>query len=166
MIFVLSQLSYAQNQIEISTQSTANNNNDFLFFLQRSPETNKVGYALNYKESGKLCENEPIKAFWISENNHQKLKPLTTKEERQAYGLKTKSIGNNEFEIRLIAYNKIPLYLKKSEIGDNYRIYIQDEDKALLLKRIFIKLNHGTFWFPKLQYIDLTTTTLNSETKL
>ena len=155
IILLLSQLANAQDQ-----------RTDLVFYLQRIPGKSKVGYELNFNPDGTLHRNNPVNAFWINKDNQQKLKALTEREKRMGYGLKSKPIGNEEFEIRLMGYNKIPLYLKKSEADNRYRIYIQDEEKELLLKRIFIKLNHGTFWFPKLQYIDLTTTKLNIETKL
>lgn len=172
IILVLSQLSNAQEQRQQvlaqarSSCQTTDNTVDLLFYLQRIPGTNKVGYELNFNPDGTLQRSNPVNAFWISKDGHRKLNALTEREKRLGYGLKSKPIGNEEFEIRLMGYSKIPLYLKKSEADNRYRIYIQDEEKELLLKRIFIKLNHGTFWFPKLQYLDLTTTKLNIETKL
>ncbi|MNY45411.1 hypothetical protein D3C86_1805100 [compost metagenome] len=52
----------------------------------------------------------------------------------------------------------MPMYLKKSETDQKYHIYIKDEGKDLLLKRVFVRVNRGSFWFPKVQYIDLITT--------
>lgn len=135
---------------------------DLLFFLQRTPDANTVIYELNYKSAGVLDPDAPVKASWIRYSEQGQCKSLSSIEEKFAYGVKCKQIGNDAYEIRLTAYKKLPLYLLKSEKDDKYHIYIEDEGRHLLLKRVFVKVNGGSFWFPKVTYIDLITT--NSET--
>jgi hypothetical protein len=36
-------------------------------------------------------------------------------------------------------------------------MYIKNGNDNLLLKRVFVKVDGGSFWFPKVQYIDLIT---------
>lgn len=160
MLLLLNQLSYAQKRIEAQKLPNPKSNN-LLFFLQRDPDANTVVYELNYNTDGTLYQNNPIKGSWIRYEEDQKFKALSSIEEKFAYGIKSKPIGNDEYEIRLVAYKKMPLYLRKSEEDNKYHIYIKDEGKDLLLKRVFVRVNGGTFWFPKVQYIDLITT--NSE---
>nr|WP_162988991.1 DUF4833 domain-containing protein [Pedobacter schmidteae] len=160
ILLLLSQFSYAQKHIEPQKLPNPKGNN-LLFFLQRDPDANTVVYELNYNTDGTLYQNNPIKGSWIRYEENQKFKALSSIEEKFAYGIKSKPIGNDEYEIRLVAYKKMPLYLRKSEEDNKYHIYIKDEGKDLLLKRVFVRVNGGTFWFPKVQYIDLITT--NSE---
>ncbi|MFA6275832.1 MAG: DUF4833 domain-containing protein [Pedobacter sp.] len=131
---------------------------DLLFFLQRTPDANTVIYELNYKTDGSIDYKSPVKGSWIRYAENGIYKDLTGFEKKFAYGVKCKAIGDGAFEIRLAAYQKIAMYLLKSEDDQKYRIYIKDEGKNLLLKRIFVKVNGGTFWFPKVEYIDLFTT--------
>ncbi|TKC59296.1 DUF4833 domain-containing protein [Pedobacter hiemivivus] len=151
IILLLSQFSNAQEQVAFQIPKSS------LFYIQHSPETKTIIYELNYNSNGTLYPNDPIKGFWFKNNESQKLKPLSAREKKHEYGIQSKAIGNDEYEIRLQAYKKMPLYLKRSAVDNNYRLFIKDEDKNVLLKRVFIKLNRGTFWFPKLQYIDLIT---------
>ncbi|SHE85804.1 DUF4833 domain-containing protein [Pedobacter caeni] len=134
---------------------------NLLFFLQRTPDTNTVIYELNFKDDGTLDPEAPVKGSWIRYEEQAQLKELTTIEKNFAYGVKCKALGNDQYEIRLMAYKKMPLYLLKSDQDNKYHIYIKDEGKHLLLKRVFVKVNGGSFWFPKVTYIDLITA--NSE---
>ena len=129
---------------------------DLLFFLQRTPDANTVIYEVNYKSDGLIDPNLPVKGSWIRYAENGQCKALTGIEKKFAYGVKCKAIGNDVYEIRLAAYQKMPMYLLKSA-DQKYRMYIKDEGKNLLLKRVFVKVNGGSFWFPKVQYIDLFT---------
>jgi hypothetical protein len=157
MILVLSQISYAQNLVNQSALPTSKGCNP-LFFLQRDPDANTVVYELNYNTDGTLQQNSPIKGSWIRYEDNQKFRELSPLEKTFAYGIQSKPIGDDEYEIRLLAYKKMAMYLKRSETDNKYHIYIKDEGKNLLLKRVFIRVNGGSFWFPKVQYIDLITT--------
>lgn len=142
------------NQGRLPTPKSCN----LLFFLQRDPDANTVVYELNYNSDGTLQKKNPIKGSWVRYEEKQKFQELTAIEKKFAYGVLSKPIGDDEFEIRLVAYKKMPMYLKRSETDHQYHIYIKDEGKDLLLKRVFVRVNGGIFWFPKVQYIDLITT--------
>jgi hypothetical protein len=161
IILLPSQISYAQHAIDQCRLPTPQGSN-LLFFLQRDLDANTVVYELNYNDDGTLSRKAPIKGSWIRYEETQQFKELSRIEKKFAYGIQSKAIGDNEYEIRLVAYKKMPMYLKKSEIDQKYHIYIKDEGKNLLLKRVFVRVNGGSFWFPKVQYIDLIT--INSTT--
>jgi sterol desaturase/sphingolipid hydroxylase (fatty acid hydroxylase superfamily) len=135
---------------------------NLLFFLQRDPNRNTVIYELNYNTNGALDTTMPVKCSWIRYEANENFKALNGIEERYAYGVKSKSLGNDQFEIRLVSYKKLPLYLMKSESDQKYRMYIKDGDENLLLKRVFVQITSGSFWLPKIKYIDLIT--VHSET--
>ncbi len=160
IMLLLSQLLFAQERTV--TPLPTPKSKDLLFFLQRTPDANTVIYELNYKSDGVIDSQSPIKGSWIRYEENGKTKALTGIEKKFAYGVKCKALGNDVYEIRLAAYQKMPMYLLKSETDQQYRMYIKDEGKNLLLKRVFVKINGGSFWFPKVQYIDLFTT--NSDT--
>lgn len=157
VLLLLNQFASAQkpaDQLSLPGMKDCN----LLFFLQCDPDANTLVYELNYNSVGKLHPDSPIKASWIRYGQDQKFRELTSIEKKFAYGIQSKAIGNEEYEIRLVAYKKIPLYLKKSEVDNKYHMYIKDEGKNLLLKRVFVRINGGTFRFPKVRYIDLITT--------
>jgi sterol desaturase/sphingolipid hydroxylase (fatty acid hydroxylase superfamily) len=130
---------------------------NLLFFLQRTPDANTVVYQLNVDEKGRLDLKMPVKASWIRYEENGRMKALTAIERKFAYGIKCTALGNDSFEVRLVSYQKLPLYLLKSVHDQHYRIYVRDEGKSLLLKRVFVKVEGGSFWFPKVHYIDLFT---------
>lgn len=130
---------------------------NMLFFLQRTPDANTVVYQLNLEKDGRLNEKSPVKASWIRYEESGVVKELSGIEKKFAYGVKCKALGNEAYEVRLVSYKKLPMYLLKSPTDQQYRLYIRDEGKDLLLKRVFVKVEGGSFWFPKVQYIDLFT---------
>jgi hypothetical protein len=131
--------------------------NNLLFFLQRNPDANTVIYELNLNADGQLNKANPVKSSWIRYAEDGSTKALSLVEQKFAYGIKCKALENDVYEIRLVAYKSMPLYLKKTESDDRYRIYIKDQGKDFLLKRVFVRVNGGTFWYPKVEYIDLIT---------
>jgi sterol desaturase/sphingolipid hydroxylase (fatty acid hydroxylase superfamily) len=155
LILILTQLSPAQSSTKDTLPTPRSEN--MLFFLQRDPDANTVIYELNYNSEGKLDQRNPVKSSWIRYTEEGKCKELTLIENKFAYGVKCRPLGNEEFEIRLRAYQKMPLYLKRSADDNKYRIYIRDEGKDRLLKRVFVRVRGGSFWFPKVEYIDLIT---------
>lgn len=158
IVVLLSQSGLAQAVNVLPTPRTEN----MLFFLQRDPDANTVIYELNFGTDGKLDPQKPVKASWIRYAEDGKCRNLTGIENKFAYGVKCKALGNEEFEIRLAAYKKMPLYLKRSEEDNKYKIYIRDEGRDHLLKRVFVRVRGGSFWFPRVEYIDLITVSSNS----
>lgn len=130
---------------------------NLLFFLQRTSDANTVVYQLNLEKDGSVNEKVPVKASWIRYEENGKVKELTAIEKKFAYGVQCKQLATEIFEIRLVSYKKLPMYLQKSATDQQYRLYIKDEGKDLLLKRVFVKVEGGSFWFPKVHYIDLFT---------
>lgn len=130
---------------------------NLLFFLQRNPDANTVIYRLNYQPDGKLDEKTPVKGSWIKYAEKGKYQELTDFEKNYVYGLKCKALGNEQYELRLVAYQKMAMYLLKSPEDQQYHIYIKDQGRNLLLKRVFLRIKSGTFLFPKVIYIDLVT---------
>lgn len=130
---------------------------NLLFFLQRTPDANTVVYQLNTDDEGNLNEQLPVKAFWIRYEENGKVRELSAIEKKFAYGLQCKLLGDEIYEVRLVSYKKLPMYLRRSPTDQRYRLYIKDEGRDLLLKRVFVKVQGGSLWFPKVHYIDLFT---------
>lgn len=156
VLLFLSQFAYAQDPANQNALPTGKDDN-ILFFLQGDQEANTLVYKLNFDDTGKLHPDTPIKGFWITNRRKQKFKETHLTED-YPYEVKSKPIGNEAYEIRLLAFKEIPLYLKRSQIDNKYHLYIEDEGNSLLLKRVFVKLDSGTVGFPKIRHIDLITT--------
>lgn len=129
---------------------------NLLFFLQRTKDANTVIYELNFKSDGLLDPENPVKTSWIRYTENGRRKELNAIEEKFAYGVLSRSSGDDEYDIRLAAYKKIPLLLKRSATDNKYHVFLTCGEKESLLTRVFVQVNGGSFWNPKVDYIDLT----------
>ncbi|GAB3274186.1 hypothetical protein GCM10027347_46940 [Larkinella harenae] len=129
-------------------------NAGFMFYIQRDPNTNTICYELNLDKKGNLEKNNPIHGYWIRYPEGGMRKDLNFIQRKFAYGINSKSIGNDSYELRSVAYSKIPLYLRKDD-KDQYHVYVAIDKKECILNRIFIRIDGGTFWSPNVLYIEL-----------
>ena len=129
-----------------------------LFYLQRDPNTNTIIYQLNVKAGGRLDGQEPVRVFWMRYEEGGQPKPLNFVQRRFAYGLKVRQLEPGTFELRFVAYGKMPLYLVRSGADDQYRVYATIGRKRAVLKRIYLRIEGGSFWMPNVKYVELTGT--------
>jgi len=125
-----------------------------LFYIQRTSNINTIVYDLNMAADGTLNIGEPVNAYWVRYAEDGSKKKLNYIQKKFAYGLKAKSIGNNKYELRSVAYDKHPLYLAGTG-GGNYQVYTKIKDEMAVLKRIYLKIEGGTFWVPNVVYVEL-----------
>ena len=105
-----------------------------------------------------LDVKEPIKIYWISYAKKNEIEPLNYIQRNYAYGLDVKTIDavKKEFSFNLVSYKKQTLYLLKSATDNKYHVVTTLNGKLMILTRIFIQIEGGSFWFPKVKYIDVT----------
>jgi hypothetical protein len=130
---------------------------NMVFYLQRDPDANTVIYELNFKKDGTLNTDNPVKGSWIRYSEKGQRKDLTRIEKRFAYGIHSKYLSNEQYELKFVSYKKLPLYLRRDE-DNQFRVFTEIKNEQVILKRIFIRINGGSFWFPKVQYIELVCT--------
>lgn len=126
-----------------------------LFYIQRDPNTNTICYELQTDRHGNLARSTPVKPFWIRYAENGAKTELNYIQRTFAYGIKSKRIGENQYELRAVAYPKHRLVLKKDQ-DNRYRVFTEIHQKESILKRIFIRIDGGTFWSPNVLYIELT----------
>ena len=127
-------------------------NTNQLFYLQRTPNTNTIVYEVNYTKTGELDTVEPVHVFWIRYGEKGQHAELNYIQRHFAYGIKTKSLAKDFYELRIVAYKKRILYMRKN--GDKYYVYTTVNDKQIIISRIFLKINGGTFWSPNVEYVE------------
>lgn len=150
---------YAQNAdtgnpspIKFPTPKGINNQ---LFYLQRDPNTNTVICELNLDKDGEIDEKDPIKVYWMRYGDNGKKEDLSYVQRKFAYGIQTKSIGNEQYELRFVSHKKLPLYLTKSVEDKKYHVYVTVNKKRIQLERIFVRIEGGSFWLPNVKYVEL-----------
>lgn len=149
---------YAQNDnsnpspIKFPTPQVTSNQ---LFYLQRDPNTNTIVYELNLDKEGDIVKKEPVKAYWIRYTEKGKKVDLNYIQRKFAYGIQSKDLGDNYYELRFVAHKQLPMYLLKSPDDKKYHVYVTVNNKKLQLQRIFLRIEGGSFWLPNVKYVEL-----------
>jgi hypothetical protein len=125
-----------------------------LFYIQRDPNTNTICYEINIDKNGQLESGNPVHAFWIRYPEGGMRKDLNYIQRKFAYGINVKAMGDERYELKSVAYSKLPLVLKK-DAKKNYRVYTDINKKECVLSRVFIRIDGGTFWSPNVLFIEL-----------
>lgn len=137
-----------------------------LFYLQRDPNTNTIICELNMGADGNPDKTEPIKVYWLRYGSKGEREELNYIQRKFAYGIQTKAIGNNEYELRFVSHKKLPMHLKKSDDDKKYHVYVTVNNKKIQLDRIFLRIEGGTFWLPNVKYVELKGTNTANNTKI
>ncbi len=131
-------------------------NEHSLFYIQRSNNTNAIVYEANILNDGKINEVEPVKVFWIRYSEDSTAADLNYIQRKYAYGVNASAYANqkNKFVVQFVAYSKKSIYLLPKTNG-KYAAYTNINGKLAELKKIWIELSGGTFWFPTIDYIEM-----------
>jgi len=125
-----------------------------LFYLQRDPNTNTVIYQLNVNSTGKLDEDEPINVFWIRYAEQGEKKDLNFIQRKFAYGLSAKKLATDKYELKFAAYDKVRFFLMRSPADKAFHVYATIANKQIVLERVYLRIEGGTFWVPNVKYIE------------
>lgn len=130
---------------------------NMLFYVQRSLNKNTLIYQLNYAENGELNEKEPIKIYWINYATNSNAEELNYIQRKYAYGLSTMLIDNEKktFAFNFVSYKKQMLYLIKSH-DKKYHAYSYFNNRLMQVNRIYVHIEGGSFWTPKVKYIEVS----------
>jgi phosphoribosyl-ATP pyrophosphohydrolase len=128
-------------------------NSKQLFYLQRTPNKNTIVYELNYN-NGNIDKEDPIHGFWIRYQEKGQKEELSYIQKTFAYGLKTKKIAENQFEICFVSYKKFKMYLRMGS-DKLFHLYANINQKTAELSSIYLKINGGAFWTPNIEYVDI-----------
>jgi hypothetical protein len=128
--------------------------NERLFYLQRTSNFNTIVYDLNIGSDGKLDTDEPVKTYWIRYAENGQKQQLSYIQRKFAYGLTAKALNNGNYDIRFVSYKKFPLTLMKAEDG-KYHIFAFIAQKQVIINRIFVKIDGGSFWLPNVTYVEV-----------
>jgi phosphatidylglycerophosphate synthase len=129
--------------------------NNQLFYLQRTSNKNTIVYDLNMV-NGVPDKEDPVHVYWIRYSDKGQKQELSYIQRNFAYGIKSTALANNAgYELHFVSSKKHVLYLMKSAADNKYRVYTTVNSKTVVLNRIFIKINGGSFWTPKVEYVEI-----------
>ncbi|MEN9909419.1 MAG: hypothetical protein RLZZ540_2568 [Bacteroidota bacterium] len=135
---------------------TPNNIDNMLFYIQRDPNINTAIYAINYQENGKIDKSNPIKTYWIRYAEKGEKKDFTYIQRKFAYGIESKTVNNEDFELQFVSYKKLPLTLKKIDSDQKYHVFVSVNQKRIQVEKIFVRIEGGSFWLPNVKYAEVT----------
>jgi hypothetical protein len=139
---------------------TPTDNIQRLFYLQRMPNSNTLIYELN-TANGHLNEDEPVHPYWVRYAEKGQKEELSYIQRKFAYGIVSKKIANDQYDVRFVSYKKFPMLLMKANDG-KYHIFATVAQKQMMVNRIFAKIEGGSFWVPNIVYVEFKGTDPNT----
>jgi len=125
-----------------------------LFFLQRDPNTNTIVYELNVKSNGELDIESPVHAFWIRYQDKGQKEELNYIQRNFAYGMKSKTLSKDQYELHFVSYKTKKFILKKGT-DNKISLFTDINKKQAIIKNIFVRVKGGSFWLPNVEYVEL-----------
>lgn len=133
---------------------TPKNVDHMLFYLQRDPNTNTLIYALNVKENGNIDTDNPIQVYWIRYGEKGQKKDLGYIQRKFAYGVDTKKLGADKYEVRFVSHKNLPFYLQKYS-DKSYHVTVTINNRTIRVNRLFLRIQGGSFWLPNVKYAEV-----------
>jgi len=134
--------------------SFASNKSYHLFKIERNKDANEIFYDVNLDSQNNLNLNNPISIYWIKQTENGKIEPLTWIQKNYAYGIEYLSKNKTQAEFQFVSYKKRQFQIKKDSKG-NFKVYTLSNKRTVIVNRIFIQIDGGTFWFPKISRVEL-----------
>lgn len=136
----------------VSIQKKIDNTN--LFTIERNRDANQIFYNVNTTSDNILDVNKPINIYWVKHTDNSKVEALTWVQNKYAYGIDYKSITESEVRFSFVSYEKRIMVLKKGKDGI-FHVFTTVNGTEVILNKIFVQIDGGTFWFPKIPKIEL-----------
>ena len=158
-VFVLGSLSFKDlpGKKEKTETSRPEEIINLLFYIQRSINKSAIIYELNLNEREELNIREPVKIYWKNYATDSSTQALNYIQKKYAYGIEMKMINTEKktFCFNFVSYRKKQIYLIKSPADNKYRAFCEIAGRFVILRKIFIQIEGGTFWMPKIKYIEI-----------
>ena len=127
----------AQNGSDGNTYTTP----ERLFYITRSLNKNLVCYDYRLTD-GKLDKKDPIHVYWV--NREEKIgekEDINFFQRKMAYGYNVINKGNNEVEVKLTAYRKRSMKVKRH--NGKWMCVVNINNRPCQLKEIQVKTKEG-----------------------
>ena len=125
-----------------------------LFYLQRTPNKNTIMCELNYN-SGKLDDDDPVHVYWLRYTEQGQKQELNFIQRKFAYGMKSRKLAENRYEIYFVSYKKFKMLLAPGA-DKKYHVFANINNKESILTKIYLHINGGSFWSPNVEYVEVT----------
>ena len=138
---------------------------NLLFYVQRTVNANTIVYTLNINENKVLDTEQPIRVRWINYAKDSTYEELNYIQKKYAYGIEVNQIDKEKlmFAFNFVSYKKTSIYLFKHKADNKFHAFYKMNNEMIILDRIFIQIEGGSFWFPKVKFIEVSGVNLKNE---
>jgi len=126
---------------------------DELFKITRNKDAHEIIYHLNTDARGQLDKKKPIEAYWIRYDLEGTGRSLNAFERRYAYGLNFHENSPEEIRFTFVSFSR-DLFLRRIS-RNQYEVQVEMNGERVKLNEIYLHMSGGSFWFPKINYIEL-----------
>lgn len=130
------------------------NSKTTLFKIGRSKDANEIYYTVKTTSDGNLDLKNPISIHWLKFTKNGAVEPLTNIQNKFAYGVEFLSISPDKANFQFVSYSKRTFSLHKTKAG-NFSVFTITNGAEVEVERIFIQIEGGTFWLPKIPKVEL-----------
>lgn len=134
---------------------------DELFKIVRNKDANEIIYHLNTDAQGQLDRKKPIEAYWIRYEIEGRGRSLNAIERRYAYGLNFLENSPEEIRFQFVSIKR-DLFLRKIS-RRQFEVQTDINGQRIRLDEIYLHLDGGTFWVPRIAFIELRGTNASGE---
>ncbi len=159
-ILFIPTLFVAQTKAKDGKEFPAPSTKDFknlMFYVQRTNNINTLIYEFNYMADGELNQASPVKIYWKNYHTDNSVESLNSLQKKYAYGVETHVLDSvkKSYYFNFVSYKKKQIFLIKSPSNNRYEAFITLNNKLIEISHIYIHIEGGAFWTPKIKYIDV-----------
>ncbi len=137
---------------EVSAITSRPDNN--LFKISRSRDTDVIFYDVSLDADGRLDNTSPVNIYWLRKTKGLIREPLTWIQNRYSYGIKLLETSADHAVFRFVSFDSKEFKLEKSAEGQ-FRVYTLLDNKPVVVERIFVQFDGGTFLSPVISEVIL-----------
>lgn len=130
------------------------NGNADLFKIGRSKDANEIYYAVRITPDGTLNLSDPIHIYWKKFTKNGAIEPLTRIQCIFAYGLNFLNRSPERADFQFVSYSRRTFSVRKTKNG-RFKVFTTANGVEVEVERLFIQIDGGTFWFPKISRVEL-----------
>ena len=126
-----------------------------IFQIARSKDAKTIHYQLRLIENGTIDTETPLDIFWVIETSKGvKTEKLTWVQNKYAYGVQIMEASSDSLTFHFVSYDKKIIHVKRNPNGE-FEAQVTCNNTDLILKKVFIQIDGGTFWLPKITSVKL-----------
>lgn len=133
-----------------------------IFHIARSKDAKTIHYQLQLEPNGKIKTSAPLHIFWeIETPTGIKTENLTWVQNKYAYGIHVLQVSPDSLSFHFVSYDKKIIRIKRNSQGE-FEAQVTCNSTDLILEKIFVQIDGGTFWLPKISSVKLEGKDLHS----